>query len=70
MLDGLVTDPEAPAPLRDKAIDLVVAKVFGIAKELGIKGLMAHTRDNNTLYRSLKFGFVRSQDALIFAPVS
>lgn len=69
ILDGLVTDPTAPGPLRSKAIDLVVKKVFDIAKELEIKGLMAHTRDINTLYRSQKFGFVRSPDTLICAPV-
>lgn len=70
ILDGLVTDPEAPGSLRSKAIDLVVKKVLDTAKELGIKAVTATSVDANTLVRSNKHGFVLLPHSVIIANLS
>ncbi len=70
MLDSLVTDPLAPAEIRDKAIDILVCRLFKEAKYLKIKQFLAFSRDDNTLVRSLKHGFKKLPDTVIGVDLS
>ena len=63
--DGLVTNPDAPSDLRHSAIDLLSAQTIELAKELKLKGLIAHSTDENTLTRSAKHGFIKSDAVLV-----
>lgn len=58
LLDSLITDPVAPANVRDKAIDLVVNDLIGRAKIEKMSKLIAFSVDKNTILRSSKHGFV------------
>ncbi len=57
-LDSLISNPVATSEQRHRGIDLVVTQVINKAKDLGITGLIALTKDVGTLMRSEKHGFV------------
>ena len=57
LLDSLITNPTAPGDMRSSAIDVVVEQLIKISKELGLRSLVAHTKDKNTLVRAKRFGF-------------
>lgn len=69
-LDGLCTNPHAPAKDRNDAIDLVVSKLLQSARELEIKGLVSTSIDKNTLERSLKHGFTQQPHSVIAIDLS
>lgn len=69
-IDGYVTNPTAPADLRDSALECLTPQLIEKAKELKLKGLMATTRDRNTLVRSLRHGFVQQDLAVITLDLS
>jgi len=56
-LDSYMTNPEAPALLRDAALDLLTLTLISEAKDLGWKHLFAYTRELNIMNRLVKFGF-------------
>lgn len=57
--DGLISNPQALPSWRNAGIDLVSTKLLNLAKQLGIKGLVAMSADENTIMRSQRFGFVK-----------
>ena len=66
IIDGLCTDPKARPDIRNRAIDLLVERVMERAKELEFKKVIAWSQDAHTLERSLKHGFERMPDSMIF----
>ncbi len=59
ILDSLVTNPMVLPALRDKTLDLLVKDLISLAKENGIKGLIATTVDCHVIERALKHGFIK-----------
>lgn len=57
-VDGLVSNPEASPEQRHEALDLAISEVIKLAKGLKLNGLIAWTRDESTLLRSTRLGFV------------
>lgn len=57
MIDSLITDPTAPGELRNEALDKITHCILQYAKSNNINNIIAFSRDNNTLTRSLKHGF-------------
>ncbi len=58
-LDGLCTNPESPGSERHEAIDLIVDTLLKAAKEIGLKSVIAWSKDNSTIMRSEKHGFAQ-----------
>lgn len=56
-LDGLVTNANLSGDIRSSSIDLVVENLLSEAKRLNLKGIIAFSRDTNTLIRAAAFGF-------------
>lgn len=56
-MDGYLTDPDAPAAVRNAALDLLTTRLIGDAKELGFSQILAFSIDKNTIIRSQKLGF-------------
>lgn len=65
LLDGLITNPEALAPLRSDSIDACVKHVIQKAKDLKVKSVLAHIVDAGVLKRSEKHGFKKLPDSMI-----
>ena len=57
LLDGYATDPDAPAELRNKSLNLLTKYLVTRAKQIGIRGLFATSIDNNTIKRALEHKF-------------
>lgn len=64
-LDGLTSNPSLPGEIRSQAIDAVVERLINEAKVMKLKKLIAFSRDNNTLERSVKHGFSPMPHTLI-----
>lgn len=62
MIDSLITDPTAPSELRNEALDKITICILQYAKTNNINNIVAFSRDDNTLKRSLKHGFVLVDD--------
>jgi N-acetylglutamate synthase-like GNAT family acetyltransferase len=69
-LDGLTSNPDFPGDMRSEAIDCLVSHLMKQAKGMGIKSVMAYTKDENTLVRSAKHGFVVVPQTLIVADLT
>ena len=65
LFDGLCTNPAMPPDTRSHALDLLVSSLIGKSKQLQLKGIMAWSKDKNTLERAAKHGFVESIDKFI-----
>ena len=64
--ESLVTDPSAPLCKRVKAIDQIIEKLCQVAKDRGIKHLIATTVSTGVLTRiSKRHGFVKSEQILL-----
>lgn len=66
MIDGYISDKNAPAIERNEALSLLTEEIINLSKELGLSGLLAITVDAHTLERSLKHGFSALPHALMF----
>lgn len=64
-MDGLIRDKSLSKEEASVALDLCVNKAIESAKEAGISGLMAYTRDRTTMERSFKHGWVKLDQAII-----
>lgn len=66
LLDSLITNPRHEPPMRDAAIEMVVAALIEQANKEGIQALFAFSIDKNTLERAeQRHGFVRLPHAVI-----
>ncbi len=57
ILDSLITDPNQPGEIRNKANSLLILDLIEKAKALKLSALIAWTKDNNTFTRVLGLGF-------------
>lgn len=64
--DGLITNPDINADLRNEALDLISTALIDDAKALNAKGIIAWSSDEMTLLRSKRHGFNATDDQLIF----
>lgn len=64
-IDDLVTNPEREPEARDKAINLVALTLLSTAKDLGIKYVIAYSKDEHTIKRSEKFGLKKLPQTLL-----
>lgn len=56
-LDGLTSNPKAPANVRNEALDSVIYHCIERAKQLDLKQLLAFSLDEHTLTRVERIGF-------------
>lgn len=70
LIDSLITNPLSKPELRHKAIDLIVEQLIRKAKDLKLKRVIAHTKDQGILERSQKHGFETLPDAFIILDLS
>jgi len=56
-IDGLTTNPEAPAQFRDRANDLIAESLISKAKSMNLKAIIASSTDKHTVLRAEKYGF-------------
>lgn len=56
-IDTLMTNAMQPAKMRDDTINLVVDRLIKEAKSLNLNGVLATSKDENTLKRALSIGF-------------
>lgn len=64
-LEALVTNPHAPAKSRSFAIDALVRNTIAIAREMGMKKILAYSINKSVLIRSEKHGFKAMPHVLI-----
>lgn len=65
LIDGYITDPSASPLDRHNALELLTTSLIEKAQELKFKGLLAFTKDNHTLLRSLSHGFSETHSYLV-----
>jgi hypothetical protein len=61
MIDGLTTNPEISAFIRNKALEVFAVEIELLAKSMGLKAVLAVSEDSHTLQRALKHGYKLSQ---------
>lgn len=67
IIDSLITDPDQDAGIRNKANTLLTLDLIEKAKSLKLSGLIAWTKDNNTLVRALGLGFRACEDLSVIS---
>lgn len=67
ILDGFVSNPECSPSERNDALDRVTEALTDEADRLGIKMLLAWSKDRNTLLRSYNHGFSPMKDLTLIA---
>lgn len=65
IFDSMVTNPQVLGSIRHEAMDEVFKGLISLAKDLKISKIIGFTIDENTLVRSQKFGFTRTDYALM-----
>lgn len=65
IFDSYITNPVAPAKLRNEGIRLITTKLMNDSKVLELKGLLVFSRDCSIIDRSLEYGFVKSDQTLL-----
>lgn len=65
ILEGLVSNPYASSLERHLGIDLAVREVILCARRLKLKEIIAYSKDDGTLERSLNHGFLKLPHTLI-----
>lgn len=58
MVDSYITNPNATPEARDEALNLLTIRLIELGKELGLKRLIAITKDENTRERATSHGYV------------
>lgn len=59
MIDSLVTNKLVSAPLRNKAIEALIAQVHLQAYALKLTGLIAFSTDDSTIKRAFSHGYIQ-----------
>jgi hypothetical protein len=65
MFEGLCSNPECGPELRSEAIDGLIQQLIETARGIGIKSVLAWSKDKNTLERSLRHGFKEDISTMI-----
>jgi len=65
LFDGLATNPKMASEIRHHAIELLIKKVFKIAKESGINKMIAYSKDNSIFERAEIHGFTKTPFVLL-----
>ena len=65
MIDGLTTNPEISAFIRNKALEVFAVEIELLAKSMGLKAVLAVSEDSHTLQRALKHGYKLSPGILV-----
>lgn len=65
LLDSFITNPRAPAELRNQALDIITQKLLDKAQKLNINQILAFSVDENTIMRGQRFGFITCPHAVI-----
>lgn len=69
-LDGLTSNPYFGSKIRHEGIDLVVDTLLKEAKDLGLKGIIAFTKEPSIVSRAKEKGFQVVEQILITRPIS
>lgn len=56
-IENLGRNPHIDKTIADEALDLVAEKLINMAKDNGVKLIIAETLFNSVIYRSIKHGF-------------
>ena len=70
MIDSMITNPGAPAAIRDEALDLLIIRLVASAKRRKIYKIMGYSQDENTLLRAQRHGFNIVSQSLVALSVS
>ncbi len=65
IVDSLASNPECPPEMRDLALSELIKHIIEQAKHHKITKLVGFTRDENTLTRSVRLGFVQIPHAVV-----
>lgn len=57
MFDNLITNPQAPSDLRNRALDWILEEMVKVAKFYRMTSIIGLTKDARTLERSIRHGF-------------
>jgi len=57
LIDSYVSDPGFDGKMRHEALNLITTALIEEAKKLELRGIVAFSRDQNTICRSLDHGF-------------
>ena len=68
-LDTLVSNGNLSSELRHEGVSALVDSLIQAAKDLKLKGIVAHTQDQGVLKRALSLGFRVVQQAIIALPL-
>lgn len=69
-IDGLISNPSTPSDVRHQAIDAIAHKLLQVAKEEGMEGVLVYSKDESTIVRSEKHGFVKLPHTLLAVDLS
>lgn len=64
-IEGLIANPQFLGKKRHHAINLVVQQIIKKSRQLGVKKILAYSKDSAALKRSERFGFHRLPHVLI-----
>lgn len=65
LFDSLISNPGATSEFRHIAIDMVVNEIVRIARERGIRQILAFSIDEGTLKRAIRHNFVKLPHTVI-----
>lgn len=65
MIDSMITNPDMHPAVRNEALDIVTSGLIQLARDFGMKKIMANSTDAHTLERAERFGFKRVPQVLI-----
>lgn len=69
MIDTLVSDAQASSQQRHEGMTTVVAALIQTSKDLKLKGILCHTRDEGVLKRAASLGFKVLPQTIIALPL-
>ena len=70
MIDSMITNPTAPAAIRDAALDKLVSRLVASAKRRKLYKIFAFSEDEHTLERAKRHGFNVVSQTMIALTVS
>lgn len=68
-IDGLTSNANLSAPLRNAGVSTVVDALLDKAKSMKLKGIISFTQDNSVIRRAKLLGFRALQHTVIVLPI-
>lgn len=65
LMDSYITNPNAPAELRNEALEKMTGELLRVAKNKGYTKVIAYSADSHTIERAVAHGFAIIDQALL-----